>query len=270
MTDYKYICGNAFKSICKYSVGKYTDARAHDFNFSIKENLDNNTVFIKTEYVGNFFHYIDIDIPIHIITHNSDIPIDKRFSNFLENDNVLSWRGQNINIEHEKVTPVPIGLANPKWPHGNPEIFNKVREDLVNGKIKKDKLFYVNFDIYTNFEERQQCLRQTGFDLEPKVDFETYLREVARSYFIISPDGNGIDCHKHWESLYLNCVPVVSSGINTRYFKDKGIPFLIVDNWSELNNIKLCPELYEKIWGDFDSDTLLFDNYLLNLQIGEF
>ena len=54
------------------------------------------------------------------------------------------------------------------------------------------------------------------------------------------------------------------------YFKNKQIPFLILDSWSELNNIKLSPELHEKIWGNFDSDTLLFDNYLMNLQIGEF
>ena len=270
MTDYKYICGNAFKSMCQYSVGKYTDARTHDFNFSIKENLDNDTVFIKTEYVGNFFHYVDIQKPFHIITHNSDIPIDERFSKFLEDERVISWKGQNINIEHAKVTPIPIGLANPKWPHGNPEIFTKIRNELINGEIKKDKLFYTNFDIYTNLQERQTCLRETGFKLEPKLDFESYLREVARSYFIVSPDGNGIDCHKHWEALYLNSIPIVSSGINVNYFKNKQIPFLILDSWSELNNIKLSPELHEKIWGNFDSDTLLFDNYLMNLQIGEF
>ena len=270
MDNYKYICGNAFKSISKYSVGKYSDSRTHDFSFSIQENVNNDTVFIKTEYVGNFFHYIDLDKPFHIITHNSDIPIDERFSAFLEDSRVLSWRGQNVNIEHEKVKPIPIGLANPKWPHGNPKIFEKIQNELINGEIKKDKLFYVNFDIYTNLDERQRCLRETGFELEPKLDFESYLREVARSYFIVSPDGNGIDCHKHWEALYLNCVPIVSSGITTNYFKSKKIPFLVLNSWSELNNIKLCPELHEEIWGNFDSDTLLFEDYLLNLSIGEY
>ena len=83
-------------------------------------------------------------------------------------------------------------------------------------------------------------------------------------------DGESQYCHKHWEALYLNSIPIVSSGINVNYFKNKQIPFLILDSWSELNNIKLSPELHEKIWGNFDSDTLLFDNYLMNLQIGEF
>ena len=57
---YKFLCGNAFRSECKYSVGKYLDARQHDFSFSIKaDSRDNDCVFIKTEYLGNFFHYIN-------------------------------------------------------------------------------------------------------------------------------------------------------------------------------------------------------------------
>ena len=110
---YKFLCGNAFKSTCRYSVGKYINAREHDFDFTIKEGIDNDAVFIKTEYVGNFFQYINLEKPFHIYTHNSDIPIDGRFSKFLDDPRVLSWRGQNVNIEHEKVTPIPIGLANP-------------------------------------------------------------------------------------------------------------------------------------------------------------
>ena len=158
----------------------------------------------------------------------------------------------------------------PKWPHGSPEIFEKVQRQQLNEEIKKDKLLYVNFDIYTNLPEREKCLRESGLELESKLDFESYLKEVARSYFVISPDGNGIDCHKNWEALYLNAIPVVSKGINANYFKNKGLPFLIVEEWSEIKNIKFCPELYAKIWGDFDSDLLLFDNYFLNLNIGEF
>ena len=52
MKNYKFICGNAFRDICKYSVGKYHDARNHDFEFKVKKDIDNNLVFIKTEYVA--------------------------------------------------------------------------------------------------------------------------------------------------------------------------------------------------------------------------
>ena len=270
MKKHKFISGNAFKDICKYSVGKYHDARNHDFEFKVKQNIDNNLVFIKTEYVADFFRYINIEESFSVITHNSDIAINENFLPFIDNEKVEKWYGQNIDIEHPKVNSVPIGLANPKWAHGNPEVFQKVQEELINGEIKKDKLFYVNFDIYTNLGERQKCLSESGLELEPKLDFESYLREMARSYFVVSPDGNGIDCHKNWEALYLNSIPIVSRGINTNYFKEKGLPFLIVNEWSELKNIKLDQDLYKKIWGDFDNDCLLFDNYIMNLKIGEF
>ena len=56
MTDnIKYLCGNAFKSICKYSCGSYTDAFKHDFDFRVKKNVDNDLVFVKTEYLEHFF-----------------------------------------------------------------------------------------------------------------------------------------------------------------------------------------------------------------------
>lgn len=254
---YKFICGNAFKHSCRYSVGKYHDSRRHDFEFKIKKEIDNNLVFIKTEYTADFFRYINMDYPFSVVTHNSDITIDENFLPFIENKKVNRWYGQNININHEKVTPVPIGLANPKWPHGNQETLFSIQEE----NISKDKLLYVNFDKYTNLGERQKCLEETGVELEEKTDFKSYLREVARSYFVLSPNGNGIDCHKHWEAFYLNAIPVVSNSINVDYFVKRGLPFLVVNEWSAFKNITLSPELYKKIWKNFDPNFLNFNNY---------
>ena len=76
MQELQYICGNAFKNFCKYSVGSYSDARNHDFDFTVKEHVDNDFVFVKTEYLEAFFRYIKLDFKFNLITHNSDLPID--------------------------------------------------------------------------------------------------------------------------------------------------------------------------------------------------
>ena len=81
--------------------------------------------FVKTEYVANFFHYVDIDHNFNIFTHNSDIPINDEFLKYLNDPRVINWYGQNIDIEHEKLKSVPIGLANPKWAHGNQDKFRE-------------------------------------------------------------------------------------------------------------------------------------------------
>lgn len=259
MKTYKYICGNAFKHKCKYSVGKYLGAREHDYILNANDQ-SNNRVFIKTEYVGNFFHYTNFDFEFELVTHNSDIPIDDRFENFLNDSRVLKWYGQNINIAHPKVRSIPIGLANPKWPHGNQEVFDKIASE----NIEKDQILYVNFDVNTNYIERSQCLEDTGLKVSEKLNFEDYLREVARSYFILSPNGNGIDCHKHWEALYLNTVPVVSSSINIQHYQH--LPFLVLKQWKDFDKSQLTPDLYNQCIKNYKKDDLLFENYVKSLK----
>ena len=261
--DYKYLSGNAFKSICKYSSGRYTSARDHNFDFKIRDDVENNYVFVKTEYIPTFFEYIHLDFPFKIITHNSDEAIDKRFLKYIDNPLVEKWYGQNINIDHPKLCSIPIGLANPKWKHGNQDAI-----DVVNKKRlfeEKDNLLYVNFDIGTNSPERLKCLRHTPTTRSQRTSFPEYLEKMSRSYFALSPDGNGIDCHKHWECFYLRTIPIVTRSLNLKYYKD--CPFLIIDDWEDFKNLALTPELYHKIWNDFDTEKILLDNFLLKIGL---
>lgn len=258
---HKYLCGNAFKELCKYSCSHYTDARSHDFDFRVKHEVENNYVFVKTEYLGHFFKYIKLDFPFVLFTHNSDLPIDENFLNYIENPQVQLWYGQNINIDHPKVKSIPIGLANPKWAHGNPNNMDKA----INRAHWKDKenLVYCNFDIGTNPFERSVCLEETGLEMAARVSSEEYLKQTGKSYFTLSPNGNGIDCHKHWESFHLKTIPIVTKSKNIDFYNH--LPFLVIDSWKEYRNLDLSQELYDKIWGNFDPSTLFFENYVKNI-----
>lgn len=264
--NYKYLSGNAFKSICKYSCGHYTSAREHHFNFKVRDDIENNYVFIKTEYTFPFFEHIHLDFPFTVITHNSDEAIDERFRQFIDHPLVEKWYGQNINLKHHKLESVPIGLANPKWAHGNPDAVSKVIRESQPATYRKTSPVYVNFDIGTNPQERLSCLEETGLQNADTVDFPTYLNAMSESYFAVSPNGNGIDCHKHWEALYLKTIPIVTKSVNMDFYKD--MPFLVLNDWSELKNITLSKELYESIWKDFNPDTILFPQYVNKKGLG--
>ena len=47
--------------------------------------------------------------------------------------------------------------------------------------------------------------------------FEQHLQEMVRHRSVISPMGNGLDCHRTWEALYLGVIPLVrgSPALNT-------------------------------------------------------
>ena len=88
--------------------------------------------------------------------------------------------------------------------------------------------------------------------------YETYLRDLAQSEFVISPRGNSLDCHKTWEALYLGAIPIVkTSELDPLY---KNLPVLIVKDWSDVNadllhkfleRVKKSKFKQEKLFADF-------------------
>tara|TARA_R110000824_G_scaffold1118_1_gene6089 strand:+ start:16476 stop:17309 length:834 start_codon:yes stop_codon:yes gene_type:complete len=272
----KYLCGNAFKSICKYSSGSYTESFKHDFDFRVKKDIDNNLVFVKTEYLEHFFCYIKLDFDYTLISHNSDLPINDSLLvdgnsvlEWIDNPQIKRWYTQNVCCDHPKVHSIPIGIGNPKWKHGNEKDLD---EAIANEYWKnKNNLVYCNFNISTNTLERTKCLQYSGMEMPNgnggyhNLGFAPYLKELGESYFVLSPNGNGVDCHKHWESLYLKTIPIVTKSRNMEFYED--LPFLIIDDWRDYKNLNLSKELYDEIWGDFNPESLYFDDYVNSMQL---
>ncbi len=50
--------------------------------------------------------------------------------------------------------------------------------------------------------------------------------------FVLSPHGNGFDCHRTWEAIVLGCIPIVKTSHIDSLYDD--LPVLIVNNWNEV------------------------------------
>ena len=85
---------------------------------------------------------------------------------------------------------------------------------------------------------------QTALQGNPDVQFQTtkvsridLWREKTRYAFVVSPHGNGLDCHRTWESLVLgNIVIVKRSSLDPMY---EGLPVVIVEDWREITSDNL-------------------------------
>jgi hypothetical protein len=68
--------------------------------------------------------------------------------------------------------------------------------------------------------------------------------ERNRQYpFWLSPRGNGIDCHRTWEALYLDIIPIVwNNSLNVLY---ENLPVVIINDYKELNENFLHEKLNE-------------------------
>ena len=59
-----------------------------------------------------------------------------------------------------------------------------------------------------------------------------YRKLVLSSRFVISPPGNGPDCHRTWEAMYLGAIPIVLR--KSWPFAHLELPVLIVDTWDQI------------------------------------
>lgn len=232
------ITGNGFKII--------SDFILDENGFTKTENKNNIPIyFVKTDLLDIFYKYHKPEWEYKLITHNSDYSINNKYSKILNDKYLVKWFGQNIEIKHSKLTSIPIGIANDSWDHGNQSVFEKNILDVEN---RKQNLIYCNFEISTNPDERGKCIKsmiKNNIPTATKTNFDNYLKELKGSYFSISPNGNGVDCHKTWESMYLKTIPIVTNSINISFYTH--YPLLIINDWETFDKSILSIDLYNEI-----------------------
>jgi hypothetical protein len=266
--SFPYLNGNSFAVQCKH-IWNYDGYKINP------HNKPSNWVYIKTDYIDNFFSSVKLLEKLVVFTGNSDYTINEGHLKYLNSDRVLFWFGQNVTIKHPKLKSIPIGLAPAGYSHGDVAVVNKIR----NEHNIKENMFYANYSLQNNRQEREYCLTQTNISLKITENtgwngfaggyslpttFENYLRDLSRSYFCISPKGNGIDCHRTWESLYMGAIPIVTKCEVAEDHAD--MPILILNDWSEFKNTNFSQELYNSIWNNFNIGDLHLDNYLKRIQ----
>ncbi len=202
---------------------------------TLDEVQDNDIVFCKTDFVGSCCTSIRVSgKSVHLVTHDSDINITKDVFDAIDNDNIISWHGMNIDHVNDKLFSIPIGIAN-----GYCDITMKMN-DIETKEIEPSKLLYINHRIETCPDERSKPYEIfktndwcTVHHPSDKGVIEEYRAGVTNHKYVLCPRGNGIDTHRMWETLYSGRIPIVKRCVNTSFYED--YPILIIDDYSELN-----------------------------------
>jgi hypothetical protein len=174
-----------------------------------------------------------------LVTHNSDYEADESYLPWLEatGTKLARWFAQNVMVRHEKLEPLPIGIANSMWKHGN---LRALEAAVARAERPKDRLVFLHFNPGTHAPRKKvwETLRSSFPDLPPAPPagrrFRTYLNDLAHYRFCVCPRGNGIDSHRVWECLYLGVVPVVERSVHTELWEERGLPLLVIDDWAEV------------------------------------
>jgi hypothetical protein len=102
---------------------------------------------------------------------------------------------------------------------------------------------YVNFTSSNNQSVRARALgfvRQLKNTVYGEMVFSEsgrvqYLSSLRSNSFVLCPEGNGVDTHRLWETLYMGGIPIV---LKTPYLSDLlvNLPVVQLNDWSELGN----------------------------------
>lgn len=193
-----------------------------------------------------------------LLTGDEDWSIPGSFAGsaeLLASDKLVRWFTQNPDrgAAHPKLQGLPIGLDfhtisnGPRWGHEQATPTEQEAElDALRAEMPKaeERLLLAHADFHFNKRKDQtwgddRASVQRALEGNESVVFQkvklnrlALWREKTRYAFVVSPHGNGLDCHRTWESLVLgNIVIVKRSSLDPLY---EGLPVVIVDDWREI------------------------------------
>lgn len=176
--------------------------------------------------------------PYVLVSSGSDNQLSHRLFSQVDSEHLIHWFSQNANVASHKVTCLPIGLEDCSLQtNGIVSFYNKIRSDSLVMQNKSPTILY-GFNPDTNPAVRNNCLSQVikhPLALNVHALPRDYINSLAQSMFVVSPAGNGLDCHRTWEALYLNTIPIVQG--RSFYNQFPGFPGIVLDSWDELNSI---------------------------------
>lgn len=240
-TSYPYISGDTFRSICDVIIENKKDFEI--FNTLAEYDKKIKKVFVSLSFVYKNEEYLIKNLSskdcklkkIDLILHNGDkIPSEDFFLKLSKLFNKVYCVNSMSNINN--IIAIPIGLENYHL-FNNGKIEKLIQFKNYINKNKKDIILFSCFDLSTNYELRKpihdKFIKSRFSHIYNSLNNERYVNHLKRSHFIISPPGNGLDCHRNWEAIYYNCIPVVLSNFLPQQFIDN-LPIFAVNSYDEL------------------------------------
>jgi hypothetical protein len=231
--SWPYITCDGFRSLANHVFDE-------SFSFDPKDVVDDDVIFIRNNYLEEFFKY-KLPLINHrfiIIANGDDQEITENFSEYLNNEHIIHFFASNSSFNHEKLTHIPLGVCSRR--NSNRNNNNVVLLKRFFRNEKKSASVFSAFNLATKKDHRGMV-----FDILAKIDFveqskgrlsiDDYIKKTAEAMFSAAPRGNGLDCHRTWEALYLRAVPIVERMPMTEAFKREGLPVYLINDWNEIS-----------------------------------
>lgn len=259
----EYVCSRGILKSCDIHSSQPISSIQQLIGYDFSNIRPGTTVYVASSALREFVKNIN-KIPCAFILVSGDcdwcvpndvFPVFKDFLDFIENPKIIHWYSQNCIGSHPKLTQIPIGLDYHTMSAGHhswgPQM-TPIEQELMLKHIRMNAEPFWNrkVECYGNFQflmttrfsyDRGDAINKVPRDLvyyEPTYTTrENCWKNQVQYAFVLSPHGNGLDCHRTWEALCLGCIVIVkTSPLDPLY---QGLPVLIVKEWSDITRVLL-------------------------------
>jgi len=268
--DCKTVCSRGIMKSCNiYSSNPISSVRQL-IGYDLSTLANGQSIYICSSAIPNFISTVFPTIKCRFILVTGDCdescPIElfrshEEFIQFIESDKIIHWYSQNCIGNHPKLTQIPIGMdyhtmseRDHEWgPRTSPldqeRILFAIKQKArpLNTRICKA---YANFHFLMNTKyayDRKDAIQrlpsQCVFYETIKVKRINTWKTQSEYAFVISPHGNGLDCHRTWEAISLGCIPILKTSPLDPLFE--GLPVWIVKDWSDVNEASMKEKIKE-------------------------
>ncbi len=253
-----------------------------NFPTSAYKNIkDNDSVYVVSSVLNKFVEIIlpnieEKKIKIVLVTGASITSVPNELSkkhgiDYIEkicnNSCIKHWFTQNYELResHSKITAIPLGIdyhtvqtGKCLWDWGPQKTALEQEEELTeiakkqDFESRKNKTF--DFFHFKKFKRHNNDRSYASAAIKGKPFNVTLPKRISRNEtwnmvtdykFIISPHGNGLDCHRTYEAMFLGSIPIVRTSPLDVIYKD--MPIIILKNWHEININDLVEKSKEMI-----------------------
>ncbi len=157
-----------------------------------------------------------------------------------------AWYTQNHDGSRgPKLKPFPIGLdLHTPRPFSSPNALLRDLEAIAAARRppgEQPPRVFCDIGLTPGSDDRREAMRIlagcTHVDMQTRrVGQRAIWRRYAAAPFVLSLAGNGLDCHRTWEALYLGSIVIVKrSSLDPLY---AGLPVAIIDDIAELRDAR--------------------------------
>lgn len=288
-TNYKthYFNNRGFAQLCNKKLEIIGSDSNKYFDKKYFSNLkDFDKVFLTTNMFKNFINKVNIDKKIIIILQCSDSGFPNEFSkidkkNYIKlienNKNIYKLYCVNFDLkqDHYKIKPIPLGidyhyLSNKLSPLEQEHQLISLYKNSVPFEKRLDQCYsFFQFQMLNRHNKdryfAKDALDKVKFNVyqDKKIPREETWKNMVKYKWIISPHGNGLDCHRTYEAIALGCIPVVKSSTLDTMYKD--MPIIILNDWNEISLELLKSKTEEALKKSKETITLNYWNNKTNI-----